>query len=180
MLTFCEAERSWAILFSVRARSTAGLPSWMAGLLRVACRSSSLLLGLRSGGATVAAVSGALETRSGRTSSSPTTTSSDASGVGGGVSGATGDAVARYTDILGCSISRSSSGDVSTFTGPARVKHAGGVTYHDSSSAVAPSTVQLKHHRSQSRFDKRLGYAITFLTSSSITFTQSMIEQYLK
>lgn len=116
----------------------------MAGLLRVACRSSSLLLGLRSGeaaaAAAAAAVSGALETRSGRTSSS--TTSSDASGVGGGVSGATGDAVARYTDILGCSISRSSSGDVSTFTGPARVKHAGGVTYHDSSSAVAPSTVE--------------------------------------
>lgn len=120
----------------------------MAGLLRVACRSSSLLLGLRSGEA-AAAVSGALETRSGRTSSS--TTSSDASGVGGGVSGATGDAVARYTDILGCSISRSSSGDVSTFTGPARVKHAGGVTYHDSSSAVAPSTVEFKHRaRSQS------------------------------
>lgn len=110
----------------------------MAGL-RVACCSSSPLLGLRSGEAS-AAVSGALETTSGRTSSS---TSSDASGVGGGVSGATGDAVARYTDILGCSISRSSSGDVSTFTGPARVKHAGGVTYHDSSSAVAPSTVEL-------------------------------------
>lgn len=140
----------------------------MAGLLRVACRSSSLLLGLRSGEA-AAAVSGALETRSGRTSSS--TTSSDASGVGGGVSGATGDAVARYTDILGCSISRSSSGDVSTFTGPARVKHAGGVTYHDSSSAVAPSTVEFKHRaRSQSVQPEVMSATYAFNVLRPITF----------
>lgn len=34
---------------------------------------------------------------------------------------------------LGCSMSKFSSGDVSTLIGPVEVKHGGGVTYHDSS-----------------------------------------------
>lgn len=34
---------------------------------------------------------------------------------------------------LGCSMSKFSSGDVSTLTGSVEVKHGGGVTYHDSS-----------------------------------------------
>lgn len=39
----------------------------------------------------------------------------------------------KMNAYLGCSISRFSSGDVSTLTGPVDVKHGGGVTYHDSS-----------------------------------------------
>lgn len=35
--------------------------------------------------------------------------------------------------MLGCSMSRFSSGDVSSVIGPAEVKHGGGVTNHDSS-----------------------------------------------
>ena len=38
-----------------------------------------------------------------------------------------------YTDILGCSISRFSRGDVSMWIGPSEVKQGGGVRNHDSS-----------------------------------------------
>jgi hypothetical protein len=38
-----------------------------------------------------------------------------------------------YTDILGCSMSRFSMGEVSMCTGPSDVKHGGGVRNHDSS-----------------------------------------------
>jgi hypothetical protein len=38
-----------------------------------------------------------------------------------------------YTDMLGCSISRFSRGDVSMWIGPSEVKQGGGVRNHDSS-----------------------------------------------
>lgn len=71
-------------------------------------------------------------TGAGRSGGRTTCCGGDGGGVGG--LGVVVTPVARlYTDMLGCSISKFSSGDVSTVTGPVEVKHGGGVTNHDSS-----------------------------------------------
>lgn len=72
------------------------------------------------------------------------------SGEGGGVSGVTGGDVpdtTEYTDMLGCSISRFSMGEVATLMGPSWVNTAGGISYHGSSSVPSTGRRGKKAHK---------------------------------